>query len=225
VKRGRYAAGDGSLARSAGMQTARGAVLIALAVLVGVILLNTAPSESTAVIVVRHPATTTTIKKHAVTGSTTTSPPSTAAAPRPPSQVSVLVANGTTVGGAARSVNNQLIQAGYSSVGTDNAKSSNASTTAVYFVPGYQPEAVALAAALSLPPSAAQPVPSPLPVTNTKGANLVVVVGTDLASQITAPAGPPATSSAPPATNPPHTSTTVHHTATTSHATTTTVKH
>jgi LytR cell envelope-related transcriptional attenuator len=224
VRPGRYAAADGSFARSAGIQTARGAALLVVAVLVGVLLLRTAPSESSTPVTTKRPkAARTTVPRPPVTTGAAVTTPTTAAGPRAPAQVSVLVANGTKVSGAASRVDVQLAQAGYNSVGTANATSSDNSATVVDFTPGYQPEAAALAASLSLPATAAQPMPSPPPVTDTKGANIVVVVGTDLASQIGAGSGPPATQS-PPSTSP-HTTTTVRHTATTAvHTTTTAVK-
>jgi hypothetical protein len=216
VKPGRHAAGDGSFGRSAGTQTLRGAALLGVALVIGIVLLRTAPSESTTT--VHSPSTTRTTARPAISGLTTPAP-TTTAAPRSPSQVSVLVANGTNVNGAAGRIKSQLLQDGYNTVGTSNATTSSATTTAVYFVPGYQAEAALLAGALGLQPSAAQAMPSPSPVTDTKGANIVVVVGSDLASQISSSSGPPATTS-PPATTA-HTTTTVHHTTTTVHTATT----
>jgi hypothetical protein len=227
VKPGRYAAGDGSFARSAGIQTARGAALLLVAVLVGVLLLRTAPSESSTPVTTKTPkAARKTVSRPPVTTGASVTTPTTAAGPRAPTQVSVLVANGTKVTGAASRVDVQLAQAGYNSVGTANATSSDNATTVVDFTPGYQPEASALAASLSLPATTAQPMPSPPPVTDTKGANIVVVVGTDLASQIGAGSGPPVTQSQPPPpTSPTHTTTTVRHTTTTVRHTTTTAVH
>lgn len=203
------------------MQTLRGAVLLVIAVLVGVFLLREAPSEGTSVAAAK--SSSTTAPRTTTTVATAAAPPTTAAL-RSPTQVSVLVLNGTHVSGAASRVNRQLIGAGYNSVGTGNATTSDNATTTVDYIAGYQAEAVALAASLSLPPTAAQPMPTPPPVSDTKGANLVVVVGTDLASQVSS--GTPA--SQPPATSPPttaaHTTTTVRHTTTTAAHTTTTVK-
>jgi hypothetical protein len=180
------------------MQTARGAALLGVAVLVGVVLLNTAPSEGTSSVTTKVRRTTTTLARTLpLPLPTNPGGPTTSAAPRAPSQVSVLVANGTTITGAASRVNTQLIQAGYTSVGTANGNRQDTTTTLVDYVPGFQADAAALAVALSLPASAAQAMPAPPPVTNTKGADLVVVVGTDVASQITPPGGPAPSDTAP----------------------------
>ena len=219
MRPGIHAAGDGSFGRSAGVQTIRGGVLLAVAVLVGIFLLHTAPKEGTAV--TSHsptPVKTTVPRPPATTGPASTVPPTTAG-PRQPSQVSVLVVNGTTVAGAAGRIKTQLIQAGYNVVGVGNATTQDNATSSVDFVAGYQAEAQVLATALSLPATAAQPMPSPSPVSDTHGASVVVVVGSDLASQISSG---PAASQPPPPTSPP---TTAHHPATTvPKATTTTTK-
>ncbi|HWW54434.1 MAG TPA: LytR C-terminal domain-containing protein, partial [Acidimicrobiales bacterium] len=168
------------------------------------------------------PRSTATTLPKAASGQTA-APTTTTAPPRSPAQVSVLVANGTNVNGAANRIKSQLLQDGYNTVGTSNATTNSAATTSVYYVAGYQAEAALLAGALGLAPTAAQAMPAPSPVSDTKNANIVVVVGADLASQISSSSGPPVTQ-APPVTSS-HTTTTVHHTTTTVHHTTTTVAH
>ncbi|MEZ5264619.1 MAG: hypothetical protein R2755_23200 [Acidimicrobiales bacterium] len=48
----------------------------------------------------------------------------------------------------------------------------------MYFSAGYQADAIAVANALTIPVSAAAELPADLPL-DTKGANVVVVLGTD----------------------------------------------
>ena len=221
MRPGRHAAGDGSFGRSAGTQTVRGAALLGIAVLIGVILLRTAPSETISSVKTTKTTTRTTAKPSpagvTVPETTTTAPP------RSPGQVTVTVANGTNVSGAANRIKSQLLQSGYNVVSATNATSTSNATTTVSYLPGFQQEAVILANSLSLPATAAQATPPPPPVSDTKGADLVVVVGSDLASQLSSGSGPPATS-APTVTSPPHTTTTVRHTTTTLSHTTTTKK-
>jgi hypothetical protein len=221
VRPGRHAAGDGSFGRSAGTQTVRGAALLGVAILIGVILLRTAPSETGSSVKSTKTTTRTTAKPAApgvtVPVTTTTAPP------RPPGQVTVTVANGTNVSGAANRIKSQLLQGGYNVVFATNATTNSSATTTVFYLAGFQQEAVILANSLSLPPTVAQAVPPPPPVSDTKGADLVVVVGADLASQLSAGSGPPATS-APAPTSAPHPTTTVRHTTTTVAHTTTTKK-
>jgi hypothetical protein len=222
VRPGRHAAGDGSFGRSAGTQTVRGAALLGIAVLIGVILLRTAPSETVSSVKTTKTTTRTTAKPAA--SGVTVPQTTTTAAPRQPAQITVTVANGTNVSGAAQRIKSQLLQSGYNVVSATNATSTTNATTTVSYLPGFQQEAVILATSLSLPATAAAAIPPPPPVSDTKGADLVVVVGADLASQLSSASGPPATS-VPAPTSPPHTTTTVRHTTTTlSHVTTTTKK-
>ena len=92
MRRGRQAADDGSFARSVGVHTARGAVLIGIAVFLGIVLLQKVDSGKSVDSSVR-------------AADSTTVPPTTAPAvtttTRSPTQVKVLVANGTTTSGVA----------------------------------------------------------------------------------------------------------------------------
>jgi hypothetical protein len=196
------------------MQTLRGAILLAVAVVVGVVLLRTAPNEASSVSTSRSPHTTLPRLPSPSSGGG----PTTAGVAHQPSQVTVLVANGTRVTGAASRVKNVLLQAGYNTLAPTDATSTDATATAVEFAPGYQADAAAIASTLSLPASAAQPIPTPAPVSDTKGANVIVVVGTDLASQ----GAPPATAATPPVTSASHTATTSHSTTTASRRASTT---
>lgn len=102
---------------------------------------------------------------------------------RPPAEVTILVANTTDVGGAAATYTQLLGQgSGYQTVEPTNSEESR-DTTAVLFVEGFEPEAVQLAESLANPPPEVAPLPDPPPV-DPAGAQLVVLLGLDLAQQV-----------------------------------------
>jgi hypothetical protein len=191
VSPGSHAAGDGSFARSAGIQTGRAALLIAVAVLIGVLLLHRspAPGGSGASISTGGGTTTPTITETtavagpgATTGtSTRTNTPTTAANLRAPQDIKVIVANGTTTAGLAARVSNLIHGKGYNTLASTNATVKPPSTI-IYFAPSYSADAAALASKLNLPASAVQAMATPPPVANLNGANILVVIGPDLAS-------------------------------------------
>ena len=202
----RHAATDGSFGRSAGGAALRGAGLLAIAVVLGIILLRNGGGDpySRAVQTLGTPTPEVTVK-----GPT----PTTQTVPvRVPGEIKVLPANGTSTSGAGLTIFNRLKQAQYNVLAATNT-SSPASTSNVYFNPGFDREARVIAQLLGLPDSAVQPMPTPPPVNN-PGADVIVVVGPDLAKA----SGPTPTS--PPTTAHRTTATTVH-TATTAHAATT----
>ncbi len=98
-----------------------------------------------------------------------------------PSSVPVLVLNGVNVnkpiaGSAART----LGATGYTN-STPKDAATTVPTSAVYFQPGYDADAAAVAAALGLPAGEVQPLPSPPPpaIGNAGDAPVIVVVGPD----------------------------------------------
>lgn len=100
---------------------------------------------------------------------------------RSPSEVTVIVLNGTSVGGAAGKYSTAIGGAGYQMVEPGDA-ATKIPATQVFFTPGYERDAVAVALAAGAPATltpAALPTPPPGEV---GAANIVVVVGTDLAS-------------------------------------------
>lgn len=102
---------------------------------------------------------------------------------RPPSEVTVLVTNTTDVGGAAATYTQLLSDgAGYQTVEPTNADEQR-DTTAVLFVEGFEREAAQLAEGLANPPPEVAPMPDPPPV-DPAGAQLVVLLGLDLAQQV-----------------------------------------
>lgn len=183
MRPGQHAASDGSFGRSAGIQIGRALGLIAVAAIIGIILLHhSGPSGTT----VAAQGTTTTAPSHPST-TTATTPTTTSATPRPPSSVKVLVANGTVAGGGAGvsqhlagTVTQTLHAKGYNTLAPVDA-TQKVTASIVYFQPGYEREAAALAASMALPVSAVQPMPAQPPVASLNGANILVVASTDLA--------------------------------------------
>lgn len=180
MRRGRQAADDGSFARSVGVHTARGALLIGVAVILGLVLLqkvDTGKGTSTNI----RAATDSTVP-------TTTSIPQVTTTTRAPSAVKVLVANGTTVNGVAASAQRVIAQTGYNALAavdsTAAAKAAKRQTT-VYYAAGYEPEARKIGQLLglgaNLPPIS--PMPTPLPVADLKAANILVLIGPDYAAK------------------------------------------
>ena len=132
-------------------------------------------------------ATTTTV---AAAGGTTTSTThagghagTTTITTTPPSKVPVVVANGSNVTGAAGSISTQLQAAGWQVLPAENA-TSNVTASVVYYVAGFQPSAAAIAKLLGVPTSGIQPLTSAAPVGAVGAADVVVVVGPDVASKI-----------------------------------------
>ncbi len=215
---GEHAADDGSLARSTGGAAARGAMLIALALVIGLVLMafalddqgseitsgDSTPSDSDNDDAADSDAdddgtgsdgTVTTDDDGAVVdgGPTTdtTAAPTTIPevpegdGPRPPSEVNVLVANGTGGKGIAGSLADKLIADGYI------AKAANAPSTAagvIYYRQGYADDARAVATILGAPPDILTPAPGDGTIAvaaeavadgRLSDANVIVIVGAD----------------------------------------------
>ncbi len=98
----------------------------------------------------------------------------------PPAEVRVLVANGTSVAGAAGSTREQLVTSqGYNGLAPTNATTSP-DESAVYYVPGYELDARQIAQILNAPPQAVAPMPADPPVEDLAEAHVLVVLGPDL---------------------------------------------
>jgi hypothetical protein len=186
MKPGRYAAPDGSFARSAGGAGARGLALLALALLIGVVLLNATDADPPGTNVSASGA-----GSHAASSddeggdgsssasSTTTAAPTTTTLPaHAPKDVKVIVANASAVKGAASGGRTALLAAQYNVLAPTNAAA--VPDSSVYFTPGYDRDAAAVATALGLAPPTVKPMPAPAPF-DTKGANVAVVLGADAA--------------------------------------------
>ena len=161
--------------QAVGTRGARGAIVIALAVIAGVVLLQVVDKGNTGPVgdqSARAAVTTTTTAK-----SGTSTPSTTAAAAqavRPPSQIVVEVLNGSGQSGVAGALTTQLKAKGYQ---TADAKDTTKRTgTVVYYRAGYEREAAALAALLPGGPQLA-PMPTPPPQNTATNANIVIVIG------------------------------------------------
>ncbi|MEP6622870.1 MAG: LytR C-terminal domain-containing protein [Acidimicrobiia bacterium] len=170
----RHAPSGGGGGRGAsGFSAARGAALIAVAVLIGVVLLNAIDDGNTGAVgdggtkSTTPSTTTTTVAKGSASTTTTTKP-----APVPPAEVSVLVLNGSGRAGVAGTLTTALKAKGYKTLVPNNASSVRAGTV-VY--PKTGKTAVCTTLAAGIPGAKVQPMPVPPPTTT--DADCIVVVG------------------------------------------------
>lgn len=170
--------------REAGTHPAKALALVVVVVLVGWLVLHHSPARSSA------QATATTTHHSSTASSTTVASTTTTTTPLvPPSSIKLQVLNGVLSGPLAGQWSNKLKQSpGYDTLAPDNA-TSKVSTSAIYVMTArYLPEAKALASVVGLPPSAINttvPAPSsaPIPSAERANANLVLVIGPDLANK------------------------------------------
>jgi hypothetical protein len=186
---------DGSFGRSAGAAAGRGALLLLVAVIIGVILLQTA-DEGDPTTDVRagtdQPARTTT---------TAALPEETVPATvplKPPAEVKVRIANGTQTKGLAKRYRDVLAPAGYNTLAAVDTSRKPVAASVVYFKPGFDREARVVAELLGFAATVVQPVPTPPPITDDPG-DVLVVIGTDGAK---GPPKPATTTTAAPTTAP-----------------------
>ncbi|HVA75665.1 MAG TPA: LytR C-terminal domain-containing protein [Acidimicrobiales bacterium] len=159
-----------------GTQTGKAILVIVVVMVLGWIVLRHSPSTHG-----------TTAQRTSVSVTTTTVPTTTTTLVAPAS-IKVQVLNGTGSGNLAGQWSSKLkTTAGYNTLAPDDA-TSKVTTSAIYVItPGYVPEAYALATAVGLPQSAVNttvPAPSsaPIPTSERSKADLVLVIGPDLAS-------------------------------------------
>lgn len=180
---------------------ARGAALVVVAVLLGLVLLRN--GLDTSEVVTSSPDRTATDEGGdegdggTDEGTDEGSDTPTTVPVRPPAEVSVIVLNGTSVAGVAGSYSEALGTAGYQMLDPGNA-TTKTGVTLVYFTEGFEAEAAAVAVAAGAPATVVpQPLPDP-PPGDVGAANVVVVIGTDLASvtPTTAPASTDTTEAA-----------------------------
>jgi hypothetical protein len=162
-------------------QTGKAVLVIAVVVIVGWLILRHGTSSTPlATTSTTHAATSTTTVKSA-TGPTTT------VALVPPANIKLQVLNGVLTGNLASEWSNKRkANPGYNTLPPDNATAKVAQSEIYVVTPGYLPEGQALAVAVGLPASAVNPTippPStaPIPPSERATANLVLVVGPDLA--------------------------------------------
>jgi hypothetical protein len=176
----RQPGGSGQLARGASTAAAKGAVLIGLAVIVGVFLLqrvDTSTAGSATTPVKPHsPKTTTTRPRTSKTTSTT----STTVAPAPlktPAELKVLVLNGGAASGAAANLRTKLQQVGYTSTAPANTWSGHhQSGNSLMCKPGFDREKIALSQQTALQGANVVAFASPAPPFSTD-VDCVIVVG------------------------------------------------
>lgn len=157
---------------------ARGGVLLALAVVLGIVLLQAFDSgggPSSVPVAAGDdtlPESTTTTVAPVATTSTL--------APRPPAEVKVLAVNGTGRQGVAGLVKDALQARGYNALSAVTATSA-VSTTTIQYAAGYESDARAIAQLLDPPATKVEVVSSP-PVkeSDIRGANVIVLLGTDI---------------------------------------------
>ena len=167
--------------RDGGVHAGKAALVIAVAVLIGVLVLHHSPSSRVA----------TSVTTHAPTGSPTTlGSTTTTTTVVPPGSIKLQVLNGTGSGNlASRWVAKLRTSPGYNTLAPDDT-TSKVTQSAIYIeTPGYLPEAYALASAVGLGQSAVvttipAPASAPIPASERSKANLVLVVGPDLASSV-----------------------------------------
>lgn len=175
---------------------ARAVAIVVLAVALGVILLEVgtrAPAGFKPTVTVPTATLPTTTVPTTGGSSPSTSTTSTSIA-IDRAKVKVLVANGSSVNGAATSYTTLLAHQGW---GTLTAVTADArvATSVVYYATGQQPAAAAIASALGLPRTAVQALSAAVPVGGTAGAAVVVLIGADIASK-----APPTTTTTKPST-------------------------
>jgi hypothetical protein len=96
--------------------------------------------------------------------------------------VPVLVANASGITGAASAITTQLQTAGWDLLPPVNA-STQVTKSNVYYVAGQQRPAQSIATSLQLPATAVVPYTTSAPVSSIGTADVVVVVGPDLADK------------------------------------------
>jgi hypothetical protein len=166
---------------SGGTQTVKAVVVIVAVVLIGWLVLHHR-SGATSVT-----TTTTTRVSHTTTTLRSQAAPTTTVPLVPPSSIKLQVLNGVLTGSLAGEWSTKLkANPGYNTLVPDNATAKVAQSEVYVLTPGYLPEARALAAAVGLPASAINPtIPAPLsapiPPAERTTANLVLVIGPDLA--------------------------------------------
>ena len=191
MKSGRPSGPDRSFSRSPGGAALRGGLLLAVALVLGVVLLNAsddAPNVPSGVTIpggvtettVPDPSASIAVDPNAVPATAVPLPVIRSAA-----NVKVLVANGSAIGGAAAAGTEKVREGGYTMLTPVDA-APKPQTTAVLFVAGYEAEASDIATRLLIPTTAVSVLPPVLPVADLGGANILVMVGTEMAQTLTA---------------------------------------
>jgi hypothetical protein len=176
---------NGSSGRGLPMVRA-GIVLVAFVVATVLLLGVIHPSAVTPVSNSAPPSTTPGQATGSTTSTSTTTPTHSgnSATTVPPSKVSVLVANASAVTGAAAAVAAELQPAGWNLEAPVNA-SAKVVNSSIYYLAGQQQSALAIALALRVPNTAVGPYTTAAPISSIGSAEVLVVVGPDLATRST----------------------------------------
>jgi hypothetical protein len=154
----------------------RGVVLVAVAAVLGFFLLRAIDDSGSGIVVETDTSTSEDAGATTPESSDTTAPPI-----RPQSEVIVIVANASGVSGAARTQTDRMTAASYQAVEPSNApEGMELTNTEILPSAGFEQEAARLATELGLPPESVKPMTDPPPV-DLAGANILVLLGTDLA--------------------------------------------
>jgi hypothetical protein len=155
--------------------TIAGGILVAVAVLIGVVLLAKGFTDDGGLVTTRKPEGSTGQQSQGadVPATETTQ----TMVPVDPAAVKVFSANASGTKSGARLVADALEAQGFKGVAVGNAPTTV--TSAVYFLPGSEAQAALVAQTLGLDSSAAVAMPSTAPVADLKGATVLVIIGTD----------------------------------------------
>jgi len=184
------AGGAGGPAGSAG---ARGALLLAVAVILGIVLLQqfdtpSVPSGQVSATSIPDDDDEITSTTRPVGLTTVPQTTTTAGRARPKAEVRVLVANGAGVRGLGASTTNSLRERGYTNIATPTDATTGVERTAIQYAEGYEAEARELAGVLSLPATVITRLASPpVAAADIGDAKLLVILGTDVSTATTAP--------------------------------------
>lgn len=158
----------------------KGLAVVVVAVAIGVYLVQLGGGKPTAPTAATTPTTTTTTTAPSTSTTTTTAPASAAGAPS--AAVKVLVANASQTTGVAGYYSKVLVSDGWGALTPTNALTVE-STSSVYYEPGQQASAGEIASELGLSSTSVGAVSATTPVDVTQSADVVVVVGLDLAAK------------------------------------------
>ncbi len=152
----------------------RGVLLLAIAVVLGIVILQATDNSG------GNTTDVTSGTEVQESTSTTASPATTTRPLRMPAEVKVLPANGTQTSGLGSRVGDLLKGGGYTNtLSAVDATTNNVDTTIVQYTTDFGPEAQVVAAILGLPATVVKPLDNP-PVRDTRGADVIVVAGKDL---------------------------------------------
>ena len=197
--RGAYRAAAGGPNGPGGNAGARGALLLAVAVILGIVLLQQFDSgidtggqvtTDTSVVDEEEPTTT-----RRVGLTTVPAQPTTTARTRPKTEVQVLVANGAGVRGLGAATTAELRRLGWPTLTPTDATGS-VEKTGIQFAEGYEAEAREVAVALSLPATVVTRLASPpVAAADIGEAKVIVILGLDVTNTTTTAAGGASTTS------------------------------